>query len=226
MSADDAPWWPRLVDTDEWRTARDALTEDEQDVNERLQRLAARRRRLPATAVTAPYRFVGPDGPTSLGDLFGTSTQLVVYHFYCPTADADVCLGCSSYVDNLGRTEHLRARRTRLVVTSGAPYERLAAIRERFGWGLPWYSAEAAWQDDNEAAEWAALSCYVRHPGTGEVARTFHVPASTELERLRTDFALLDLTLLGRQETWEDSPAGVPQEEAFSWWRLRDEYDA
>jgi hypothetical protein len=30
---------------------------------------------------------------------------------------------------------------------------------------------------------------------------------------------LLDLTPYGRQETWEDSPAGWPQDKAGSWWR-------
>jgi hypothetical protein len=44
--------------------------------------------------------------------------------------------------------------------------------------------------------------------------------------RLRFDFNLLDLTPLGRQETWEDSPKGWPQTPPYQWWRLHDEFDA
>ena len=38
-------------------------------------------------------------------------------------------------------------------------------------------------------------------------------------------FDLLDLTPLGRQEDWENSPPGSPQEPTYSWMRLSDEYD-
>ena len=36
--------------------------------------------------------------------------------------------------------------------------------------------------------------------------------------------SLLDLTPMGRQETWEDSPAGWPQTPPFQWWERHDEY--
>jgi predicted dithiol-disulfide oxidoreductase (DUF899 family) len=44
------------------------------------------------------------------------------------------------------------------------------------------------------------------------------------VDRLRMDFNLLDLTPLGRQEAWEDSPEGWPQDPTMSWIRLHDEY--
>jgi predicted dithiol-disulfide oxidoreductase (DUF899 family) len=34
----------------------------------------------------------------------------------------------------------------------------------------------------------------------------------------------LDITALGRQEDWEDSPTGYPQTPPYEWWRLHDEY--
>ena len=34
----------------------------------------------------------------------------------------------------------------------------------------------------------------------------------------------LDITALGRQEIWEDSPEGYPQTKAYAWWNLHDEY--
>ena len=38
-------------------------------------------------------------------------------------------------------------------------------------------------------------------------------------------YSYLDITPLGRQEEWEDSPEGYPQGEAHSWVKLHDEYD-
>lgn len=38
------------------------------------------------------------------------------------------------------------------------------------------------------------------------------------VEAMLPTLQLLDLTAYGRQETWEDSPAGWPQGEAGAWW--------
>lgn len=37
-------------------------------------------------------------------------------------------------------------------------------------------------------------------------------------------FDLRDLTPFGRQETWEDSPEGWPQQPPYEWMRLHDSY--
>jgi predicted dithiol-disulfide oxidoreductase (DUF899 family) len=37
-------------------------------------------------------------------------------------------------------------------------------------------------------------------------------------------WAYLDITALGRQEEWEDSPEGYPQTPPYSWWRWHDAY--
>jgi predicted dithiol-disulfide oxidoreductase (DUF899 family) len=39
-------------------------------------------------------------------------------------------------------------------------------------------------------------------------------------------WSYLDITALGRQEEWEDSPEGYPQTPPYRWWRRHDEYDA
>jgi predicted dithiol-disulfide oxidoreductase (DUF899 family) len=57
-----------------------------------------------------------------------------------------------------------------------------------------------------------------------DVFRTYFTSARG-VDRLRLDFNLLDLTPLGRQETWEDSPEGWPQTPPYEWWRLHDEYE-
>ena len=44
-------------------------------------------------------------------------------------------------------------------------------------------------------------------------------------EALGSAWAYLDMTALGRQEDWEDSPEGYPQTKPYGWWNLHDEYD-
>ena len=56
-----------------------------------------------------------------------------------------------------------------------------------------------------------------------DVYRTY-VTTSRGVDRLRMDFNLLDLTAFARQETWEDSPEGWPQDATYGWMRLRDQY--
>jgi predicted dithiol-disulfide oxidoreductase (DUF899 family) len=45
------------------------------------------------------------------------------------------------------------------------------------------------------------------------------------VEALGSVWTFLDLTPFGRQEAWEDSPAGAPQESPYQWWRRHDEYE-
>jgi predicted dithiol-disulfide oxidoreductase (DUF899 family) len=46
------------------------------------------------------------------------------------------------------------------------------------------------------------------------------------VETLGTVWTFLDLTPLGRQEDWEDSPEGYPQTPRYEWWRRHDEYES
>ena len=55
------------------------------------------------------------------------------------------------------------------------------------------------------------------------VARTYFT-RGRGVEALGSVWTFLDLTPFGRQETWEDSPAGNPQTEPYQWWRRHDEY--
>ncbi len=129
--------------------------------------------------------------------------------------------------EHIGPLSHLHARRTSFALTSRAPLERLHAFRERMGWQLPWYSTVG--EDFNhdfgatvDGQERQAVSVFLRR---GEqVFHTWSTHARGE-EPFMVVFDLLDLTPLGRQEDWENSPPGSPQEPTYSWMRLSDEYD-
>jgi predicted dithiol-disulfide oxidoreductase (DUF899 family) len=221
---------PDVVTPDEWQAARDELLVQEKEATRALDALAAKRRRLPMVRIDKEYVFEGPaqepNGPATLVDLFDGRRQLIVYHFMLGPGEPP-CVGCASFTDNIGSLAHLHARDTSMVLVSRAPLAQIQQLRERMGWTLPWYSSNGSdfnfdfgvTAGDDERF---GLSVFVRDGD--DVFRTYFTSARG-VDRLRPDFNLLDLTPLGRQETWEDSPDGWPQTSPYEWWRLHDEYD-
>ena len=65
------------------------------------------------------------------------------------------------------------------------------------------------------------LSVFLRE--SEEVHRTYFT-CGRGVEALGSVWTFLDLTPLGRQEEWEDSPEGSPQTPPYGWWRRHDEY--
>ncbi|UJW31964.1 DUF899 domain-containing protein [Saccharothrix sp. AJ9571] len=214
---------PPVVTPEEWQVARDALLVKEKEHTRALDALAAERRRLPMVRLDPDYRFTAPDGTeTGLAGLFDGKRQLVVYHFMLQPGSDHVCSGCASFTDNLADQTHLNARDTRLILLSRAPQAEIEPVRQRMGWTVPWYSSHGStFEDDLGLDGGFGLSVLLRDGD--EYFRTYFT-RGRGVDRLRLDFNLLDLTPYGRQETWEDSPAGWPQDQAMAWLRLRDEY--
>ncbi|CAO5227602.1 DUF899 domain-containing protein [Frankia sp. AgKG'84/4] len=214
---------PPVVSPDEWQAARDELLTQEKELTHALDALAARRRRLPMVQLTKDYRFTAPDGVgVGLPDLFDGHRQLVIYHRMLEPGQDHYCVGCSSFTDNLADQFHLNARDTRLILVSRAPLAEIEVLRRRMGWTVPWYSSFGGdFNDDLGLGGGFGLSILLRD-GT-DVFRTYFTNGRG-VDRLRLDFNLLDLTPYGRQEQWEDSPDGWPQDPTMSWLRHHDEY--
>jgi predicted dithiol-disulfide oxidoreductase (DUF899 family) len=215
---------PPVVSTEEWEAARAALLVKEKELTRALDALAAERRRLPMVALDAQkYSFTAPDGEqVGLAGLFDSHRQLVVYHFMLEPGQDWMCGGCCSFTDNLAQQQwHLNARDTRLILMARAPLHEIEAVQQRFGWSLPFYSSYGSEFNDDMGPMAFGLSVLLRDDD--QVFRSYFTTARG-VDRLRMDFNLLDLTPLGRQETWEDSPAGWPQDPTMSWIRLHDEY--
>jgi predicted dithiol-disulfide oxidoreductase (DUF899 family) len=226
---------PPVVSQTEWQAAREALLAKEKDATRALSALAAERRRLPRVAIEKSYVFDGGSGKATLIDLFDGRTQLLLYHFmFGPNQDVG-CDGCSMFVDQVGDLAHLHARDTSFALVSRAPFPKIAAYRKRMGWTIPWYSSfdsdfnvdfgvspPTPLPDAYQDGESFGLSVFIRDDGS--VFRTYFTTARG-VEALGSVWTFLDLTPLGRQETWEDSPAGYPQTDPYSWWRRHDEYD-
>jgi predicted dithiol-disulfide oxidoreductase (DUF899 family) len=223
---------PPVVSQAEWEAARDGLLGKEKEATRARDALAAERRRLPMVRIEKDYVFEGPDGEVRLLDLFEGRRQLILYHFmFAPGVEGwpDAgCDGCSMVVDNIGHLAHLHARDTSLVLVSRAPIENIERYRERMGWTIPWVSS--AGTDFNvdfgvttEEGEIFGLSVFLRDGD--DVFRTYFT-SGRGVEALGSNWTFLDLTPLGRQEDWEDSPEGYPQTRPYEWWRRHDEYDA
>jgi predicted dithiol-disulfide oxidoreductase (DUF899 family) len=223
---------PQVVSPAEWQDAREALLAKEKEATRARDALAAERRRLPMVLIEKEYVFDGPDGEATLLDLFEGRRQLVLYHFmFAPGVEgwpAAGCDGCSMFVDNVGHLAHLHARDTSLVLVSRAPLANIEAYKERMGWTVPWFSSSDS--DFNvdfgvttDEGETFGLSVFLRDGDS--VFRTYFT-SGRGTEALGSNWTFLDLTPLGRQEDWEDSPEGYPKTPRYGWWRRHDEYEA
>lgn len=220
------PPLPPEVSREEWEAELAVIRTEEKALTRKLDELSARRRRLPMTPVDGGYLFEGEHGQRSLLDLFDGCRQLIVYHFMFGTDWAAGCEGCSWVVDAMSHPAHLNARDTSLVLISRAELSKLLAYRQRMGWSLPWYSsAETSFNEDMGATvdgeEDHGLSVFIRRDDN--VWRTYHT-GDRGVEHLGSHWTYLDLTPFGRQEEWEDSPEGWPQDPSYQWQRRHDEY--
>ena len=223
---------PEAVSEREWREALDEIQIEEKRATRERDALAARRRRLPLVSIDKPYVFAGPTGEVTLLEMFDGRRQLLLYHFmFAPGVDGwpDAgCDGCSMFVDQIGHPSHLHARDTSLALVSIAPLAQIERYRERMGWDLPWYSsADNDFNRDFEITrddgETFGLSVLITD---GERVYRSYFTSQRGVEALGSVWTLLDLTPLGRQEDWEDSPAFVEQQAPYAWWRRHDEYGA
>jgi predicted dithiol-disulfide oxidoreductase (DUF899 family) len=213
---------PQIVSPAEWEAARGQLLAKEKEATRARDALAAERRRLPMVAFDKAYGFTGQDGAVSLPELFEGRRQLIVYHFMLEP-EGEPCGGCSFFTDNVGHLAHLHARDTTFVLVSRASQGELAVVKARMGWEIPWYSSSDEFSADCGIGGGFGLSVFLRD---GEWVFRTYFTAGRGVEALGSTWTFLDLTPLGRQEAWEDSPAGYPQTPPYQWWRLHDEYSA
>jgi predicted dithiol-disulfide oxidoreductase (DUF899 family) len=221
-----------VVSPEEWEAARQELLVKEKELTRARDAMAAQRRRMPWTAVEREYRFEGPDGPASLVDLFQGHRQLIVYRaFYGSdiTTYAEggawperACVGCSLVADQVAHPAHLNARDTALAFVSRAPAAEIQGLKQRMGWQhIPWYEITDDFDTDFDVRDWHGTNAFIRDGD--QVFRTYFVNTRGD-EAMGSTWSYLDLTALGRQETWEDSPEGYPQSEPYQWWNYHDAY--
>jgi len=201
---------PNIVTAEEWQQARSDLLVAEKEATRALDRIAARRRRLPMVTFENEYAFDTPNGTTSLLDLFEGRRQLVVYQFMDRGPD-HYCPGCTWFTTNIPSTAlaRLAAKGITWVTVSNMPLAQIETYWKQMGWSVPFASSRGTtFSADTGAGDSMMLNAFLRE---GEdVYRTYNT-THRGLDRLAFDQNILDLTVFGRQEDWEDSPPGWPR---------------
>jgi predicted dithiol-disulfide oxidoreductase (DUF899 family) len=224
---------PSVVAREEWMAARDALLVDEKKLARARDALAAERRRMPWMAVEKDYVFEGPEGRVSLADVFEGRRQLILYRaFYGPDITTltegssypdRACVGCSMVADQVAHPGHLNARDTTLAFASRAPQSDIEGLKKRHGWEhIPWYTITDDFDKDFDVDEWHGTNAFIREDS--RIYRTYFINNRGD-EQMGGTWNYLDITALGRQEDWEDSPEGYPQTPPYQWWNYHDAYN-
>src|SRR5215471_1324980 len=242
MSTEQNAAMPPVASRADWLSERLALLTNEKALTRQIDRVNAQRRRLPMVKIEKRYEFAGPNGKASLFDLFNGREQLIVYHFMFDPSWENGCTGCTGFVNAIGDLSLLNKRRTTFAVVSRAPLEKLLAYKAKHGWSIDWYSSfhsdfnydfhttldekvrpvEYNYQTLAELkarnpampkqGEVPGLSVFFRHGA--DVYHTYSTYARGA-ESLTDAYRLLDRTPYGRQEDFEDSPAGWPQKPTY-----------
>jgi predicted dithiol-disulfide oxidoreductase (DUF899 family) len=216
---------PTVVDRAAFQAELDALRVREKAHTRESDAIAAARRRLPMVEVDPAASLLGPDGPATLLDAFEGRRQLIAYYFmWNPGRPApEQCEGCTFYTSQVTELAYLHSRDITYAVfcqgrdvTSGfadpqTSYEESLRYREFMGWQMPWYSAQPSLDTllgDREIGLFHLVS-YVR---AGDRVFETYWTKRRGVEAMDHSYALMDLTVFGRQESWEDSPAGRPQQ--------------
>ena len=220
---------PPIVSPQEWDAAREELLVKEKELTRARDALAAERRRMPRMAVEKDYRFEGPDGPASLLDLFAGRRQLIVYRFFFEPGVAGwprerlprLLVSCRRPGRPPRPPERARHHARR---TSRARRRRTSSAEGRDGLG-----AHPLVHDHRRLRRGLRRGRVARHTtpsirdDDGRIFRTYFINARGD-EALGSTWSYLDITALGRQEEWEDSPEGYPQTPPYGWWNFHDAY--
>jgi predicted dithiol-disulfide oxidoreductase (DUF899 family) len=234
---------PPILSQDQWLAERRKLLADEKELTKHYDRVNAERRRLPMVKIEKDYIFEGPHGKPSLKDLFDGRLQLIVYHFMFDAALDKGCSGCTGFVDALGDLSLLNKSDTTFVVVSRARLAKLEAYKAQKEWRIAWFSsfgsdfnydfhvtldpkvAPVEYNYRNKAETEAATGHSVLMEGEehglsvffrldDDIFHTYSVYARGN-ESLTDSYRLLDTTPYGRQQDFEESPAGWPQKPTY-----------
>ena len=205
------PPLPQITDRQAWQAKLDELRVREKAHTRAGDALAAERRRLPMVEVDARTPLTGADGPVPLIDVFDGRSQLIAYFHMWHTGKpaAEQCVGCTFSTTHINELSYLHSRDVSYATFCEGPYEESSRYRDFMGWTIPWYSVPSESVDRLVAGRhFGILVTYVRD---GDKVYETYWTTGRGNELMAPSYGLLDLTVHGRQEFWEDSPEGWPQ---------------
>ncbi|SFM36508.1 Predicted dithiol-disulfide oxidoreductase, DUF899 family [Gracilibacillus orientalis] len=202
---------PTVVDRDTWQAKLDELRVREKAHTREGDAIAAARRRLPMVEVDSTIPLIGPDGPVTLLDTFEDRHQLIAYYHMWHTGRPaeEQCEGCTFSTTHINELSYLHSRDVSYATFCQGPYEESSRYRDFMGWTVPWYSVPQDAVDRLIAdRHFGILVSYLRD---GDKVYETYWTTGRGNELMAPSYGLLDLTVYGRQEYWEDSPMGWPQ---------------
>jgi predicted dithiol-disulfide oxidoreductase (DUF899 family) len=207
---------PPIVDRTAWLAERDALLFREKAHTREGDAIAAARRRLSMTEIPNVV-LVGEDGPSPLLDVFDGRDQLVVYkHMYhVGKPFQDQCEGCTISQWNFQEASYLNEEGVSYAVICEGPWEEVGPFRDFMGYTQPWYSSYGV-DDPVIGDDFGTIASFLRVDD--RIFLTYDT-TGRGVEAIMGSLKLLDMTVYGRQEVWEDSPAGWPQRPTYTFWR-------
>ena len=207
------PGVPGAVDRSTFEAELAALRAREKAHTREGDAIAAARRRLPMVEVDAATPLIGENGPVTLLDAFEGRRLLIAYYFmwHAGHPALEQCEGCTWVTSQVRELSFLHSRDVTFAVFAQGPYQESVRYRDFMGWETPWYSAPQGSLETllvGRRIGMMHIVCYLRHgPGVFETYWT----TRRGVEAMDNSYRLLDLTVYGRQEPWEDSPAGWPR---------------
>ena len=204
---------PRVVDRQIYQAEVDALRAREKAHMREGDAIAAARRKLPMVAVDGATPLVGERGQTTLLDAFEGRRLLIAYYFmwYPGHPAPEQCEGCTFFTSQVRELSEIQSRDVTYATLCQGPYDESVQYRDFMGWTMPWYSARDSLDTllAGRKIGMMHLVCYLRQGS--DVYETYWT-WMRGVEAMDNSYRLLDLTVYGRQETWEDSSAGWPQQ--------------
>jgi predicted dithiol-disulfide oxidoreductase (DUF899 family) len=208
-----APGLPAAVDRAAFEAELDRLRTREKAHTRESDAIAAARRRLPMVEIDASLTLTGPGGPLTLLEAFEGRQQLIAYYFmwWDGHPAAEQCEGCTWVTAQVAELSYLHSRDITYAVFCQGPYDQSIGYRDFMGWGVPWYSAQDSLDELLVGRQIGLfhLVCYLRD---GDRVFETYWTKRRGAEAMDYSYALMDLTVYGRQESWENSPPGWPQQ--------------
>lgn len=208
----DKPAAPKIVDRNSFQAELDALRIREKAHTREGDAIAAARRRLPMVEVDGKTKLIGEGGELTLLEAFEGCRMLIAYYFmwHEDHPASEQCEGCTWVTSQVRELSYIHSRDVTFAVFCKGPYEESARYRDFMGWEMPWYSAEKSLNTllVERPTSMMYIVCYLRQDS--KVFETYWTTIRG-VEAMDNSYRLLDLTVYGRQENWEDSPEGWPQ---------------
>ncbi len=204
---------PAVVDRATFEAQLGALRVREKAHTREGDAIAAARRRLPMVEIDGSTPLIGQHGPTTLLNAFEGRRQLAAYYFmwHAGHPAAEQCEGCSLYTSQMRELSLLHSRDVTFAILCQGPYDESVRYREFMGWDVPWYSAQPSLDTllVGRRDGLFYLVCYVRD---GDRVFETYWTMRRGVEAMDNNYGVIDLTVYGRQEAWEDSPDGWPHQ--------------